>query len=69
MAKKVEDKKKVVEKKEMTLTEQLVAKRAELVEAKKGHRANTLQNPHAIGMIKKDIARILTKINSEKGKE
>lgn len=61
--------KKTEEKKVLTLDEQIQAKRNELIEAKKGLRANTLQNPHAIKMIKKEIARLMTKINLEKGKE
>ena len=44
------------------LTEQLAAKRAELLEAQKGL-GQTLANPHIIGKLKKDIARILTRIN------
>ena len=51
---------------EKSLTEQLAAKRTELLAARQGL-GSTLQNPHAIKNIKKDIARILTKINSTKG--
>jgi ribosomal protein L29 len=56
----------MAEKQELTLQEQLTAKRAELVDAKKRLRSNELANPHAIKHIKKDIARILTKITQEK---
>ena len=64
MAKKVEE-----VKKELSLDEQVLAKRGELIEAKKGLRNSTLQNPHAIKATKKDIARLMTKINDKKGKE
>lgn len=59
---------KKTETKELSLEQQLVAKRAELLEAQK-NLGTTLQNPHAIKNIKKEIARILTKINATKGKE
>ncbi|GHU79215.1 hypothetical protein FACS1894191_1530 [Clostridia bacterium] len=60
------DKKTVIkeaEVKNLTPAEQLVLKKKELVEAKLGL-GSTLQNPHAIKNIKKDIARLLTKINT-----
>ncbi|MDR3298376.1 MAG: 50S ribosomal protein L29 [Candidatus Nomurabacteria bacterium] len=50
----------------LPLPEQLVKKQAELLVAQQGL-GSTLQNPHRIGVIKKDIARILTKINATKG--
>lgn len=50
------------------LDAQLTAKRAELLEAQK-NLGSTLQNPHVIKSIKKDIARILTKINATKGEK
>ena len=50
----------------LPLPEQLAKKRAELLVARQGL-GSTLQNPHAIKAIKKDIARILTKINASKG--
>lgn len=53
-------------KKELSLEEQLVAKREELRIAKMGL-GSTLQNPHHIKALKKEIARILTKINATKG--
>lgn len=51
---------------QLPLPEQLVKKRAELLAAQQGL-GSTLQNPHIIKFIKKDIARILTKINAAKG--
>ena len=47
--------------------QKLADKRAELLTAKKGLYDRTLQNPHKIKAIKKDIARLLTKINAKKG--
>lgn len=55
---------KVVSKK--PLEEQLKEKREELLIAQQGL-GTTLQNPHRINAIKKDIARILTQINATKG--
>lgn len=48
-------------------TDQVTAKRAELLTVQRGLRDGTLQNPHAIQKLKKEIARLLTKINQEKG--
>ena len=48
------------------LDEQLKEKRQELLIARQGL-GTTLQNPHRINAIKKDIARILTQINATKG--
>ena len=50
----------------LPLDEQLSAKRAELLIAQQGL-GSTLQNPHRINTLKKDIARILTQINATKG--
>ena len=50
----------------LPLPEQLAKKKAELLAAQQGL-GSTLQNPHAIKAIKKDIARILTQINATKG--
>ena len=50
----------------ISLDAQLALKRAELLEARKGLGV-TLQNPHAIQKLKKDIARILTQTNATKG--
>ena len=52
----------------LPLDEQLKAKREELLVAQQGL-GSTLQNPHHIKAIKKDIARILTQINATKGDE
>lgn len=51
---------------ELPLSEQLIAKRAELLTAQQGL-GSTLQNPHHIKDLKKEIARILTQINATKG--
>ncbi|MDO4759342.1 MAG: 50S ribosomal protein L29 [Candidatus Saccharibacteria bacterium] len=51
----------------LTLEQQLVAKRADLLTAQNSLYGGTLQNPHAIKAIRKDIARLLNKINQEKG--
>jgi ribosomal protein L29 len=53
---------------ELSLSEQLAEKRKELIEAKRGHAAGELQNPRAIGKIRKDIARMLTEVNSNERK-
>ena len=50
----------------LPLDEQLVAKREELLIARQGL-GTTLQNPHRIKALKKEIARILTQINATKG--
>jgi ribosomal protein L29 len=50
----------------LPLPEQLVKKREELLMARQGL-GSTLQNPHRIKVIKKDIARIMTKINASRG--
>ena len=51
----------------LPLAEQLVQKKTELLTAKQGL-GSTLQNPHVIKTIKKDIARIMTKINQSETK-
>ena len=48
----------------LSLAEQLVQKQDELLIARQGL-GSTLQNPHHIKAAKKDIARILTKMNAE----
>ena len=48
------------------LDEQLKEKREELLIARQGL-GTTLQNPHRIKAIKKEIARIYTQINATKG--
>ena len=50
----------------LPLSEQLITKRAELLTAQQGL-GSTLQNPHRIKDLKKEIARILTQINATKG--
>ena len=52
--------------KNLSLDEQLIAKREELRVAEMGL-GSTLQNPHHIKALKKEIARILTQINATKG--
>ena len=69
MAEKKTDKKAVKEAKtisKLPLDEQLKAKREELLIAQQGL-GSTLQNPHHIKALKKEIARILTQINATKG--
>ncbi|MDR2336965.1 MAG: 50S ribosomal protein L29 [Candidatus Nomurabacteria bacterium] len=60
----------MAEEKTLTLQEQLLVKKAEYIDAKKRLYSEELANPHIIKSIKKDIARICTKIASgEKVKE
>ena len=69
MAEKKTDKKAVKEAKtisKLPLDEQLKEKREELLIAQQGL-GSTLQNPHHIKALKKEIARILTQINATKG--
>ena len=54
---------------EVTLHDELAAKRAELVEAKRSHAARELVNPRALGRIRKEIARIQTKIHVKNNNE
>lgn len=54
--------------KQLPLDDQLRLKRAELLKAR-GDLGSTLQNPHRLRAIRKDIARILTKMHENKGKE
>jgi len=51
------------------LREELVTKKADQLEAKKGHRAGELTNPRVITTIRKDIARLHTAIRAEELKE
>lgn len=51
---------------EKSLQEQLVEKRADLLGYQKSHAAGELVNPRAITAARKDVARIMTKINQEK---
>ena len=69
MAEKKADKKAVKEAKaisKLPLDEQLKEKREELLIAQQGL-GSTLQNPHHIKALEKEIARILTQINATKG--
>ncbi len=50
----------------LSLEEQLKAKQEELLIARQGL-GTTLQNPHHIKALKKEIARIYTQINATKG--
>ena len=58
--------KKAAPKAELTLEQQLAAKRADLVEARKSHAGGEVVNPRVIGTLRKDIARLLTTINAQK---
>lgn len=53
------------------LHEELASKRANLLEAKRGHAAGELANPRVITATRKDIARLLTAIRAaeKNGKE
>jgi len=42
----------------------LAAKRTELLEARRGHAAGELANPHVLTTIRKDIARLMTAIQA-----
>ena len=66
MADKKTTSKTTTKKVELSLGEQLIEKRKELVEAKRGHAAGELQNPRALSKVRKDIARIMTEINAKK---
>lgn len=50
----------------LPLEQQLQNKREELLIARQGL-GSTLQNPHRINALKKEIARILTQINATEG--
>lgn len=50
---------------EKSLQEQLAEKRADLLGYQKSHAAGELVNPRAITAARKDIARLLTKINAQ----
>lgn len=56
--------KKAPAKKELTLAEQLAAKRADLLEFKRSHAAGELVNPRVLTSTRKDIARLLTAIRA-----
>lgn len=50
-----------------TLQQELAAKRADLLEVQRGHRAGELANPRILGVYRREIAQILTEINQRKG--
>ena len=50
----------------LSVQDQLVAKRSDLMTARKSQAAGELVNPRIIGTLKKDIARLLTKLNAQK---
>ncbi len=50
-----------------TLQQELAAKRADLLEAQRGHRVGELANPRILGVYRREIAQILTEINQRKG--
>lgn len=56
---------KKVAKKELTLAEQIAAKRTELFDQKRSLAAGELVNPRVIGATRKEIARLLTAIRAE----
>lgn len=58
--------KKAAPKAELSATEQLAAKRADLLEARKSLASGELVNPRVIRSYRKDIARLLTNINAQK---
>ncbi len=47
------------------LQTELVAKRSDLLDARKGHKAGELVNPRTITLTRKDIARLKTAIRAE----
>lgn len=47
---------------------ELASKRNDLIEAKRSHAAGELVNPKALTDLRKDIARLLTKINQKGSK-
>ncbi len=51
------------------MTTDLLAKKNDLLEAKRGHRAGELVNPRVITHTRKDIARLKTAIRAEQLKE
>lgn len=57
---------KAAPKAELSLEQQLEAKRTDLHDAKKSLASGELVNPRVIGTLRKDIARLLTTINAQK---
>lgn len=58
---------KKAETKELSLVEQIAAKRADLLAARKSLAAGELVNPRVIASYRKDVARLLTQRNAQKG--
>jgi len=54
---------------EKTLQEQLINARKDLLDAQKSHRSGELVNPRVLGSYRKNIAKIMTKINANSPKE
>ena len=59
------DKKAELDLSKLPLPDQLKVKQNELLQTQKSLHDGTLHNPHAIKTIKREIARILTKMNSQ----
>lgn len=66
MADKATTKKAPAKKTEKSLQEQLADVRQDLLDAQKSHRSGELVNPRVIGQYRKEIARLMTKLNAEK---
>ena len=47
------------------LRAELAAKRQELLDSRRSHKAGELVNPRALGQIRKEIARLLTAIRAQ----
>ena len=58
--------KKAAPKAEKSTEQQLAEKRADYLELQKSHAAGELVNPRALTAARKDIARLMTKLNAEK---
>ena len=51
---------------ELSIEQQISAKKADLMELRKSNASGELVNPRAITVARKDVARLLTKRNAEK---
>lgn len=51
------------------INKELAAKRHDLLEAQKGLKSGELANPRVISALRKDIARLLTRLNDSQLKE
>jgi len=51
------------------LHEELAAKRQDLIEARRGHRAGELANPRVLTTTRKEIARLLTAIRAAENEQ